>query len=1773
MLAMPRRLLPVFAVLLALAGPGAFAATTDCAVNWSNFAGTPGLAQTGSWASGFVTNYTKAGQAIRDQESGGGAGDTTAGANPTNSSDLASGSPGSFPGPYSTTDFGYYDGTTPWNPNDPSTLADDFIMFRWRLAGDPAESNGSVPGLANNKYNVLLDIDGDGYKEFWILVDGNTDRVYLYYQDLNRQDINTTIPYQLPSEFLALSQSIGDTESCASPTGTSRLASHTRSYPAGDGTGDYFLEVQIPMSAFDDMNGNQVLFPDSPVAYVYSTGESNTNPLQKDFMQRLQVGTLNLANPIFFGDIVTPSGIPTITFTDLAGTSADYYLVGGNSYVQVLDRRANADPSQPDSVTVAVSDPLTGDDELLTLWETGSSTGVFTNAGGFCTAVQSPAAPPAAVQGWLLDVAGTGSVGTGDFVLAYNGSNWTFTFTPQGGTAQSLGSVTASVPWSGAGVQFTLRQDAPVVGTTLTFCSKAADSLRLTTTAAPGAQNDAYPAPPASAVALSQLRVVGGEALRVTYTSASAVTVTDTSLVLASGGCGGTAIIGFTRADGTPATSYNINSTTSSIDSLFVTVVSLDANTDRTTAQQIQVRLFSSDAAGNQVVSGDEQTITLTETGPDTNVFRNTTGLPTRVALASGPIDNNGVWEDFDGGVITAVYTRADCPGSVYSATAAIAVTPGGGDVAFTNASGTLFFDTYTAGDSIYVTLQDVNLAPIGSCSGSLPPSVTLTARDSAGTLHDQLTVTLAETASGSYVWRNTVAVATAVWVQGSNTAALDAANGDTITVSYTDCNDGDNYAGNDVKIDTARFNAPDLVINRVLFAPSTAALACQTEAVEIYNSTNTTIPLAGYQLTDGDPAPSGFTYTFPDSVAGAPLQLAPGERAVVSLSGTYADFLASSIPGVFYLFMPGSSPSAYLDDADQLTLYKPVVTSAGTTMTPVDFVSWSNTSANAIDWISDDSAAVAAGIWGDNQYRSALVGTDFLEAGRSMSRLIDGYDRNLPSDWTFATQTDSTCLTIEQQLAATRVTLLGLRSDPAGRIEFRTGSQRGTAGFNVWACTDATGSGKRLLTPEPIAATGGDTLAPVQYEAEIERFEEPFVLLQEIEKGGSTRWMGPFPVGDEPLARALDQPLDEAQRARSLRGLHVRPTPPAKMAKLRDVAPAGPPRPLAMICIDGPGLRGSVGAQGRDSAVRIETAAAGTVTVAAADLQAAGLATPFRSLEQLQLTSLGHQVPFRVLPGGSGITFVAEELQTDYSKTNVYQLSAPGVAVPRSIVPLTRSGPPVEPGMQRVERDLYYSSFVPVGASLWTWDFAADGLTPSLLFDLPGLVPATGSVPVRVHVTSSSTHLHLVEARINGVSIGTAQFQGARPAAVDGSIDGSLLRESGNVLEVVYSSEPNDGWGYVYVDAVDLGVSLRPSSAPVPARVSPWTPDPATLGGVQYLIVAPAEFAEAAQRLASAKTEEGLRARFVATEQAYSRYSAGVTEPNAIRELIRDAGRQLRYVMLLGDDTLDPLDHTGLGSRTLVPSLYAHQDEYGYMASENLYADRDGDGLPDVAIGRLPASTPAEADTLVDKVLRQAELLAAAAGHQTFAADNAGAGDFDFIGRAREVARTVPASVPVTWAAVGVQSIAEARGSLQAGLSQGGLVHYFGHGSDEVWADERLLDTAAVAGQADSGRGSVVFTWTCNAQWYVLPFGPTVNEALMLVPNGGALAAFGPVSVTRPAFQRDLSSRVYEELRQGRTLGEAIRRAKVATLSAVPLAQPVVEGFNLLGDPALRLP
>jgi hypothetical protein len=756
------------------------------------------------------------------------------------------------------------------------------------------------------------------------------------------------------------------------------------------------------------------------------------------------------------------------------------------------------------------------------------------------------------------------------------------------------------------------------------------------------------------------------------------------------------------------------------------------------------------------------------------------------------------------------------------------------------------------------------------------------------------------------------------------------------------------------------------------------------------------------------------------------------------------------------------------------------------------------------------------------------------------------------------------------------RATIRGVRVDPRGLVEFATATQKRTKEFEIYATDDPRGRGARtLVSEEPVPAAVPDSLLPIVYRARTRPIRTAYVVIEEVERGGQRNALGPFPVGDAHLAQLFQRVESRLEQAGAMslagRG-ESRLVPPREQGRLRKVPGTRGQRPAAAKRALGHGIRIDVGETGR-------------VRVPIADLRANGL--PPVPLAKLQLAHQGQPVPFQVERDEQGRTLVfeAQHLSTAYTGVAAYVLTW-AKRPPVMKAGLTRWEYPALAGFRRVERQTFFLPSAPPGDDPWLWDLLiGDGspwpypYDPAIGdFELPGLPGGlSGPVAVRIRFAGSSPHTHTVEARINGQAVGTLTFVGEGAGILLGEVPGEALLESGNQLELTYSTDSPDpsDIGFVYLNHLELELPEPPLAELAPLGLQPYNPNlAADVLGAEYLVVTHPAFEEQAQRIAALKSGEGYSAAVLSVERAYDRYTAGIVEASALKALAHELvqGGRLRYLLLLGDDSFDPQDFMGLGLESFVPSLYGWDGQFGRVPSENLYADVNGDGRPELAIGRLPAQDEAQADALADKLARQAQSLQAAAGRHLLGVDN-NTQPISFRALADAVAAGLPPGSTVTFADSG-QGVPQARAILMAGLAQGQEVtHIFGHGGPEQWTDEALATVEDVEGLEGTPGEGLVLQWACESQWYQYPLGNSIGEALVLLTQGGAVASFGPTGISdvdkQVAFYQQLYPRLFQS---GLTLGEAIRLAKSQAMSN-PQTRPVVEGWNLLGDPALRLP
>ena len=226
-----------------------------------------------------------------------------------------------------------------------------------------------------------------------------------------------------------------------------------------------------------------------------------------------------------------------------------------------------------------------------------------------------------------------------------------------------------------------------------------------------------------------------------------------------------------------------------------------------------------------------------------------------------------------------------------------------------------------------------------------------------------------------------------------------------------------------------------------------------------------------------------------------------------------------------------------------------------------------------------------------------------------------------------------------------------------------------------------------------------------------------------------------------------------------------------------------------------------------------------------------------------------------------------------------------------------------------------------------------------------------------------------------------------------------------------------------------------------------------------------------------------------VDVENAYDRFSRRRDGPGGRpgAHPPRRARGGAKYVLLIGDDTFDPRDFSGTGEVSYIPSLLGWDGEYGRVPSENRYADLNGDGAPELAIGRLPVQTAEEADVHGGQDRRARRKCCAARARATCSPSTTRPRATPPSAARRRAVATLLGAEPTCPGPTSAGGIDQARADLLGGLAAGPLAtHYFGHGSVDFWADENLLDAERRGGLAPDGRETVLFAWTCVSQNYL---------------------------------------------------------------------------------------
>ncbi len=353
-----------------------------------------------------------------------------------------------------------------------------------------------------------------------------------------------------------------------------------------------------------------------------------------------------------------------------------------------------------------------------------------------------------------------------------------------------------------------------------------------------------------------------------------------------------------------------------------------------------------------------------------------------------------------------------------------------------------------------------------------------------------------------------------------------------------------------------------------------------------------------------------------------------------------------------------------------------------------------------------------------------------------------------------------------------------------------------------------------------------------------------------------------------------------------------------------------------------------------------------------------------------------------------------------------------------------------------------------------------------------------------------------------------------------------------------------------------------------------------------EYLVIAPAPFYESARALVDYRKADGLQSMLVDLQDVYDEFSDGTANPNAVRAFLEHTQRWSqapRYAVLVGKGSYDFRDLKGLGGTWFPPLLV--RAEGGLFASDNAYADWQGDdGIPELAIGRLPVTRTEELarivariqhfeqnlDQLGDEVLMMAD-------EDDLREDVYSPGHAFF---ARESDR-IAVELADDWSfersyRTEAGSLQEFRDALFEQLGRAPrFVHYLGHaGMNVLGGSEPLFHVDDVPDLELDGLSPVYLMMTCSSSRFELPGWVSLSEAL-LSDDDGAIAVWGASGVSDDGEAQALSTELLQILAEDELrLGDAVIRAQQTLLSNPDIAEPsanMQKIYQLFGDPALR--
>ena len=372
-----------------------------------------------------------------------------------------------------------------------------------------------------------------------------------------------------------------------------------------------------------------------------------------------------------------------------------------------------------------------------------------------------------------------------------------------------------------------------------------------------------------------------------------------------------------------------------------------------------------------------------------------------------------------------------------------------------------------------------------------------------------------------------------------------------------------------------------------------------------------------------------------------------------------------------------------------------------------------------------------------------------------------------------------------------------------------------------------------------------------------------------------------------------------------------------------------------------------------------------------------------------------------------------------------------------------------------------------------------------------------------------------------------------------------------------------------------------------------------------EYLIISASDFVEGAVELGKFRSEGKAIAKYATTvvnvDDIYRQYTGGSLSPIAIRNYIAYAYSvcpDLQYVLLLGSGHYDYRGSIAKLGKNFMPPFEMEdnvtEDFFAVLDSGEMV--RYGDYDLDVAVGRLPVSTPYELSNYVEKA-KDYEMVGRFDHSEwrktvLLAADDAKNGvviDRTLHTKAQEsVARSIDGLVKdldFRWVQKKVYLLdyeEDAAGQKKTAtedflniLNQGALMTvYFGHGSRTDWAAEGLLKPSYISRLSNKGRYTLLNSFSCTVGRFDEGNGRSLSEEFVVAASAGSIASVGAARETFSSYNEEFGRNyMFSLLRNdGISIGDAFKYAKNRNSASFSRQRFNNEHYVLIGEPVTKI-